>query len=152
MTTMTDAQAAEAIRAHHDEMATELRRRVAAVGRAVRDGLSPTASREPVLEYLDSEVLPHAAAEERSLYPAGDAGLLALLVRSMRDEHDNLVGHVDRLRRASEAIEIVGISSAILALFESHLHKENELLIPALVSDPDVSLVTLLGGMHELLG
>ena len=152
MTTMTDAQAAEAIRAHHDEMASELRRRVAAVGSAVRDGHSLADSRERVLEYLDNELLPHAAAEEKALYPAGDAGLLALLVRSMRDEHVNLVNHVDRLRGASEAVEVIGISSAILALFESHLHKENEVLIPALVADPDVSLGTLLGGMHELLG
>lgn len=30
--------------------------------------------------------------------------------------------------------------------------KENELLIPALVADPDVSLGKLLVGMHELLG
>jgi iron-sulfur cluster repair protein YtfE (RIC family) len=152
MTTMTDAQAAEAMRAHHDEMATELRRRVAAVGTAVRDGRSHVDARKLVLEYLDNELLPHAAAEEKALYPAGDRGLPALLVRSMRDEHVNLVGHVDGLRASSEATEVIGISSAILALFESHLHKENDLLIPALVADPDVSLGTLLGGMHELLG
>lgn len=152
MTTMTDAQVAEAMRSHHAEMATELRRRVDAVASAVRDGRPHIDARLDVLAYLDQELLPHAAAEEQALYPAGDTGLVAMLVRSMRDEHVNLVNHVEACRDASDAIEAVAIASAILALFESHLHKENELLIPALVADRSVSLGELLGGMHELLG
>ena len=32
-----------------------------------------------------------------------------------------------------------------LALFESHLSKENDLLIPVLVADPNVALGALLG-------
>jgi hypothetical protein len=75
-----------------------------------------------------------------------------MLVRSMRDEHVNLVAHVGAFRDASDAIGAVGLSSAIYALFDSHLHKENDLLIPTLVADPSVSLAELLGGMHELLG
>jgi iron-sulfur cluster repair protein YtfE (RIC family) len=105
-----------------------------------------------VLDYLQNELLPHAAAEEKALYPAGDAGLTTLLVRSMRDEHENLIAHVEAFRDASDAIQAVALSSAILALFDSHLHKENDLLIPALQADPTVSLTELLGGMHELLG
>jgi hypothetical protein len=73
-------------------------------------------------------------------------------VHAMRDEHRNLVSHVDAFRRASDAVQAVGLSSAILALFDSHLSKENDLLIPALVADEHANLVELLGGMHELLG
>jgi hypothetical protein len=40
----------------------------------------------------------------------------------------------------------------VLALFEAHLWKENELLVPALVADPSVDLGRLLSGMHELVG
>lgn len=152
MTTLTDAQAAEAMRSHHAEMATELRRRVDAIASAVRDGRSHDDPRREVLAYLAGELLPHAAAEEEALYPAGDTGLVALLVRSMRDEHVNLVNHVEAFRDATDAVDAVAISSAIRALFESHLYKENELLIPALVADPSVALGELLGGMHELLG
>jgi hypothetical protein len=96
--------------------------------------------------------LPHAPAEEAALYPAGDSGRTALLVRAMKDEHRNLIAHVAALRVAADGVEAVGISSAILALFESHLSKENDLLIPVLVTDPNVALGALLGGMHELLG
>ena len=152
MITMTDAQAAAAMRAHHSEMRDQLGRRVNELLATVSRGFDPAQSLGTVLEYLDTEVLPHAAAEEKALYPAGDAGRSALLVKAMRAEHVNLIEHVAYLRFASSAVDAVALSSAILALFESHLHKENELLIPSLVADPDVSLSVLLGGMHELLG
>ncbi len=151
-TPMTDAQAAEAIRAHHAELATNLRRHVAALAEAVEARQPHAGARGAVLDYLENELLPHAAAEEKALYPAGDAGLTALLVRAMRDEHANLIEHVAALRDTGDAIKSVGLASAILALFESHLHKENDLLIPALVDNPAVRLAELLDGMHELLG
>jgi iron-sulfur cluster repair protein YtfE (RIC family) len=145
--TMTDVQAVAAIRAHHAELASDVRRLALAVVGA--GGSAATGG--DLLDYLDREVLPHAAAEERALYPAGDSGATALLVRAMRDEHANLIAHVDALRHAT-GIEAAGSAMSILALFESHLHKENDLLIPALAADPDVSLADLLHGMHELLG
>lgn len=152
MTTLTDAQAADAMRAHHFEMATTLRQRVADLRSAVEAGGPHADAHGAVLDYLDNELLPHARAEEEALYPAGDSGPPALLVRAMRDEHLNLIGHVDAFRVATAPIEAVALSGAIFALFDSHLHKENDLLIPALVAVPDVSLAQLLGGMHELLG
>lgn len=152
MMTMTDAQAAEAFRSHHAEMETSLRKRVAALGASVQTRQSHFAQQRAVLDYLENELLPHAAAEEKALYPAGDTGLAALLVRAMRDEHRNLIAHVEAFRDATDAIQAMGLGSAILALFESHLAKENDLLIPALVADPNASLGELLDGMHELLG
>jgi iron-sulfur cluster repair protein YtfE (RIC family) len=152
MSTMTDEQAAGAIRDHHAELAAELRERVAGVGDTVRARQSHAAAQRALLDYLEEELVPHARAEEEALYPAGDTGATAMLVRSMRDEHVDLVKHVDALRRAPDAVAAVALSSAILALFESHLHKENDLLIPALVEAPGVSLARLLAGMHELLG
>lgn len=149
--TLTDAQAAEAMRAHHDEMATELRQRIAALRVAAGSDEPHADAQRAVLDYLDGELVPHALAEERALYPAGDTGVVALLVRAMRNEHVDLIAHVETFRDASTALEAVATSSAILALFESHLAKENDLLVPALVADPNVSLGELLGGMHELL-
>ena len=149
---MTDQQAADAMRAHHESMAITLRQRVAALGAGVQAGQGHIAEQSGVLDYLDRDLLPHALAEEKALYPAGDSGPTAMLVHAMRDEHRNLVAHVDAFRAATDAIQAVALSSAILALFDSHLAKENDLLIPALVADEHVSLVELLGGMHELLG
>jgi hypothetical protein len=70
----------------------------------------------------------------------------------MRDEHVNLVAHVTQLRGASDPVSAASLAAATLALFESHLHKENDLLVPALVDDPNVSIAELLAGMHELIG
>jgi iron-sulfur cluster repair protein YtfE (RIC family) len=152
MMTMTDQQAADAMHAHHTEMATTLRRRVAALGVAVQAREGHVEQQRSVLDYLEHDLLPHAMAEEKALYPAGDSGLTAMLVHAMVVEHRNLVAHVDAFRETTDAIQAVALSSAILALFESHLAKENDLLVPALVADEHVSLIELLGGMHELLG
>jgi iron-sulfur cluster repair protein YtfE (RIC family) len=150
--TLTDAEAAVAIREHHVELQDALRERVVALRHAVQAGQAHGPAQRAVLAFLDTELLPHAAAEERSIYPAGDRGLTAMLVQAMLEEHRNLIAHVAGLRDSAEAMEAVGSASAIQALFESHLSKENDLLLPALVADPSVSLGALLGGMHEILG
>ncbi|MHB8398113.1 MAG: hemerythrin domain-containing protein [Candidatus Limnocylindrales bacterium] len=147
-----DAEAAAAIRAHHDELRDTLRARVGDLRDAVRAGRPRGVSERAVLGYLEGDLLPHAAAEEATLYPAGDTGLTALLVRAMREEHKGIIAHVERLRGTADGLEAVATASAILALFEAHLWKENELLIPALVADPSVSLGELLSGLHELVG
>ena len=152
MPTLTDAESAGAIREHHAELQNALRERVAALRHAVQPGQSHEPAQRAVLAFLDTELLPHAAAEERSIYPAGDRGLTALLVQAMLEEHRNLIAHVASLRESAEAIDAVANARVIQALFESHLSKENDLLLPALVADASVSLGALLGDMHEILG
>lgn len=152
MTAKPDHEAAEAIRAHHVELHDGLRIRVLDLQGAVRAGRVHDTSLKTVSSYLEDELLPHAIAEERALYPVGDTGLTALLVRAMREEHKELIARVDSLRTAADGIEAAVTAGAILALFESHLWKENELLVPAFVADPNVSLSDLLIGMHELVG
>ena len=152
MSSLANEEAASAIRAHHQELHEDLQTRVAALRDAVRSGADHVAARDAVIGYLDRDLLPHAAAEETALYPAGDAGVTAMLVRAMRNEHRDIVGRVAELRTATDPIDAATAASAILALFESHLSKENDLLLPALVGSPDVSLHDLLGEMHELVG
>lgn len=149
---MRNTEAAEAIRAHHLELATTLRQRVTDLVAVARERRPHGEAHARVLEYLEGELLPHARAEEEALYPVGDTGVTAMLVRAMRDEHVDLVGRVEGLRAEQDPIDAAASASAILALFDSHLHKENDLLIPILVEMPDVSLASLLAGMHELLG
>lgn len=152
MSNLADEEAAASIGAHHAELNEDLRVRVAALGDAVRSGADTGPAHEALITYLDRELLPHAAAEEAALYPAGDTGITAMLVQAMCDEHRNLVERVGALRGTTDALDAATDAGAILALFESHLSKENDLLIPALVASPDVSLADLLRGMHELVG
>ena len=152
MPTLTDDESADAIRAHHAELQDALRDRVVLLRDVVKAGQVLGPAKRAVLAFLDTELLPHAAAEERSIYPAGDRGVTAMLVQAMLAEHRNLIAHVAGLRESADAIEAVGSATAIQALFESHLSKENDLLLPALMADPSVSLGELLSGMHEILG
>lgn len=152
MPTVTDQDAAAAIRAHHIELADGLLDRVTSLGAAAREAAPYGEPRDRLVAYLDAEVVPHAAAEERTIYRAADVDGLALLVEAMRAEHRDLIGRVDALRGAADPIAAVSEASAIHALFASHVAKENDRLIPALLATPEVSLGDLLAGMHELLG
>ncbi len=107
---------------------------------AVQTGRPDEPAQQTVSAFLDTELLPLAAAEERSIYPAGNRGLTAILVQAMLEEHRNLIAHVAGLRGSTEATVAVGSASAIKALFKSHLSKENDLRLPALVADLGVSL------------
>ncbi len=152
MANPTGLDAAASIRAHHEELHDGLRMRVIALVAAVRDASDAGPATDAVLAFLDGELLPHAAAEERTLYRAADSGPSALLVEAMQAEHRDIVARVDGLRHVDEPLEAATAASAILALFESHLAKENDRLIPALLVRPDLFLGDLLAGMHELVG
>lgn len=152
MTDISRTEADRMIRAHHAELHRELAARVRSLEAAVAAG-GPFASEQvAIIAHLDGEVMPHATAEEAVLYAAGDHGPTAMLVRAMREEHVGLAAWLDRLRDADDGLTASGTALAILALFESHLWKENELLLPALLADPSVDLGAVLHGMHELVG
>ncbi|HEX5466606.1 MAG TPA: hemerythrin domain-containing protein [Candidatus Limnocylindrales bacterium] len=147
-----EAAAAAAIRAHHAELGAGLRQRTEGLHDAVRLGLDEAAARSELLAFLRGELLPHAAAEERTLYPAAARGRASLLVEAMLEEHRRLLAEVDALAAAPAPILAASAAAAIRALFDAHLWKENELLVPFLAAEPDLSLAGLLGGMHELVG
>jgi hemerythrin HHE cation binding domain-containing protein len=152
MSTHAPVEAVAAIKGHHAELHNGLRDRVNVLRAAARQNGPYEAERDAIVAFLDAEILPHAAAEERTLYRAADTGASALLIEAMRAEHRDLVARVGELRQAGDLITSVSEASAILALFESHLAKENDRLIPALLALPGVSLGDLLAGMHELVG
>jgi hypothetical protein len=144
--------AANAIKGHHAELHDALRRRVGSLASAVRRSAEGLGERDAVVEYLESEILPHARAEESTLYRAADEGSTGPLIEAMRAEHADLAVRLGNLRTATDPVAALSAASAILALFESHLAKENDQLIPALLARPGVGLDELLAGLHELVG
>lgn len=144
--------AAAAIKEHHRALVDGLQARNDQVLNAVRSAGDARAAAAAEIEFLDAEILPHAVAEEATLYGAAAHGASALLVEAMVAEHRNLRRRIDALRTADDGPGVLAASSAVLALFEAHVAKENEQLLPALERDPTVSLDELLAGMHELVG
>jgi hypothetical protein len=59
---------------------------------------------------------------------------------------------VDELEGATGPVRVAAAARALAAVFDLHLAKENELVVPLLVAADDVALADLLAGMHALLG
>jgi uncharacterized protein (DUF2249 family) len=150
-----DARAAEAVEAHHAEMAGALALKVESLSAAARAGRQSDADevRGDLVDWCRTELVPHALAEESTLYQAAAERVEArLLVEAMLAEHQVIIGLASQLARASHAVSAAELARALRVVFESHLAKENDQILPLLVSAPDVSVAELLAGMHELLG
>lgn len=84
------------------------------------------------------------------MYPVGHGRPESrLLVDGMLAEHGVITGLVDEVAAATDLIRAGVAAGALLEMFQSHLAKENELLLPVLAGAPDVSLVELVHAMHE---
>jgi uncharacterized protein (DUF2249 family) len=148
-----DLTAERAIRGHHAAMDAELSALVGALVDAAAAGRDGEGERAALLRWLDEDLVPHAAAEERALYPVAAATVWGhALVDGMLREHVAIVEAVEKLRSALGPVRAAAAANAVRALFAVHLVKENELIVPPLVASADVSVAHLLDGMHELLG
>ena len=107
-TSEADATAAEAVEQHHAQMAGALAAHVARLTDAAAAGDASAADRA------------HAMPEGR------------LLVASMIDEHHVITGLVDAIARADDPVRTAASATALRVMFDSHLAKENELVLPLL--------------------
>jgi uncharacterized protein (DUF2249 family)/iron-sulfur cluster repair protein YtfE (RIC family) len=145
-----DSRAVEAVEQHHAMLAGSL---ATQVERLVTAGAVWQPARDGLVAWCRSDLVPHAQAEEATLYPAA-AGFdrTRLLVDAMLVEHGVISRLVEDLAEATDGVRAAGIAMALRALFETHLSKENDQLLPLLAQAPNVDLAGLLGGMHDLLG
>lgn len=149
-----DVRAARAIEQHHARLAADLSAQVEALVSAAADGDLPSAakSRQQLVSWARQELVPHALAEEQTMYPAAHQHTEArLLVDGMLDEHRRIIGLVDEVETSPETVSAAAAARALLVIFEGHLVKENELLIPFLCGIPDVALTEVLATMDECL-
>lgn len=118
------------------------------------DMLSPAVedARSELARYCEQELLPHAAAEEDSLYRAGaELSASELLVAAMTAEHVTLRALVDEVVNARSSARLAAAAGGLRSLFEAHLAMENDRLLPALVA-AGVDLETVISDLHNLLG
>lgn len=145
----TDAETAEEIRRHHAVMVQDVDRLSAALDEAAESGADAAPARSALLEWITTVLVPHAAQEEETTYPA--AARLAegrLLIMGMLAEHD-LIRHLAALVRGTKNPAAAGAyARALFETFASHQRKENEYILPLLVDDPSVSLTDLMSSSH----
>ena len=149
--TITDADAFEAMLAHHRTLEDQVARRVATVREAGGSNRPNEAAVAELVAYVAEEVLPHAMAEEHSIYQAaGGLPDLAGTVAEMIAEHRQLMASVGALATSQSPADAADLAGSIGALFATHVAKENDLLLPPLQADDTVSLSELLVQMHRL--
>jgi len=149
--TITDADAFEAMLAHHRSLEDQVARRVATLRVAVDRNNPYEPAVAELVAFLAEEVLPHATAEEHSIYQAaGGFPDLVGTVAEMIAEHRQLVASVEALATSPSPTDAVQLAASIGTLFTAHVAKENELLLPPLQADDTVSLSELLIQMHGL--
>ena len=153
MTTITATEAYEAMLEHHKRLGEQLAGRADAVSGAVVAGRPHGAAVASLIAYLAEEILPHAAAEEKTIYPAAAAHTgLAGVVSEMTAEHRTLSAAGTRLATLTDGAAAAQQAQQIAGLFAAHAAKENDLLLPALLASHSVDLAALLGQMHASSG
>lgn len=147
-----DSAALEAIEHHHAELVGGFAARAAALLAAVRAGRDWREARDALVAWCQTELLPHAESEEAVLYPAArELQDVEQLVRAMSYEHALLGNLVAQLRSANDASAVLMRAGASQTLFEAHVAKENELLLPAMVAAHGISVARLLDEMQASL-
>ena len=151
--TITATEAYEAMRTHHRVLGEQLTERADAVSGAVGAGQPHGAAVAGFIAYLAGEVLPHAAAEERTIYPAAAARAeLADVLGEMIAEHVTLSAGGARLAALTDGAAAAEQAQQIAGLFAAHAARENDLVLPALLADQSVDLAALLDQMHHDAG
>ena len=158
MTTLTiasdsaDAEAMDAVANHHAQMSGELTLLVTNLVNAA-DGDNATSARDRLVAWARESLVPHALAEEKTLYPAArELTEGRLLVDAMLAEHVAIVAIAEEVDKAPTHVAAAAAGRAMQALFAVHLDKENDQLLPLLGASPNHSVASLLEGMHEVLG
>ena len=150
-TNKADSAALDAITQHHAELVGTVVAHATALLDASSAGSLEGASnaRRDLVLFCRGELLPHAIAEEDTLYalarelPGG-----TLLIDAMIADHRVLAELIDDLAGATTPLGASAAAHALRVLFELHVEKENDYVLPALAASTEVSLADGLERMH----
>jgi hemerythrin-like domain-containing protein len=144
---MTDHNAAtlQALKAHAEALVTVVS------ARGTRGVTQHAVDR--LVDWCRAELVPHAVAEESTLYrPVAESDAGSLLVEGMLEEHRTIYRLVDELEQATDPVRAVATVGALEAVVSAHLAKEDDELLPLLVHSPYIALADALQGLEELVG
>jgi uncharacterized protein (DUF2249 family) len=147
-----DSAAVEAITQHHAELVgTVIAHTTALLDASTRGDIQgASGARRDLVLFCRGDLLPHAVAEEDSLYAlARQLPAARMLVDAMIAEHRVLADLIDDLADATTPLAASAAAQALRVLFELHADKENEFILPALAEDASVSLAGALDAMHR---
>jgi len=136
----------------HAVLRRGLERRAGTLCEAVESGVPFEWQMKVLREYIAGEILPHAEAEERSLFQSAASKArgseLSELVGALTAEHHALAYLTTRLKAGADGREAATAAEWIATLFAGHVAKVNDKLLPALIAS-GADLASLLADMHE---
>ena len=131
MTTLLDP-AVTAAQTRHEELRRDLVRHTEYLIAAVGSNAPHAPAQERLVEFLRTELLPHAAEEEDLLDVAADTEATGLLAHLMQDEH-RLLGVLCRVvEHAAHPVDAAVAAGALAVLFDLCVLLEDDHLLPAL--------------------
>ena len=134
---------------HHAVLRRGLERRTGTLCEAADSGVPLERPLTALREYIASEILPHANAEERTLYRAAATQARGSeLVSALIAEHQALTYLAGWLQPGADSHDAATAAERIATLFAGHVAKENDLLLPALTGS-GADLAALLADMHH---
>ena len=149
--TLTQNEAYHAMLAHHAALDEEVDLQVKSISGKVANNESTDTAVAALVTFLNSEVVPHAIAEEHTIYQAAIDKLgLSDLIGQMTSEHKVLIGEIAALKNSVSNTSAAEHAESFASLFSQHVSKENELILPQLLHSQEVDLTVLLSEMHEL--
>lgn len=106
---------------------------------------------DDLVAFVAGQVLPYAAAEEASIYAAARAHhQLSGAAAGMLSEHEQLASMLSWLTKASDATAAVEGAGGLVAVFTSHVAKEEALVLPRLLGEGTVDPAGFVARMDEL--
>lgn len=141
-----DAAAVDAIKERHAHLTGALAARTEGLISAAGAGhrIEADAARQALVDWCRHDLAADVTAEERLLYPAARRRPEGrLLVDALLRQHQTVNGLADDVASTTDALRAAAAGRALQALVENRLQVVDELVLPVLGSDPEVSLADL---------
>jgi len=139
----SEAAALEALTQHHAQLVGTVVAHASALLDASAAGSLEGASsaRRDLVLFCRGEVLPHSIAEEDTVYAlARELPGLRPLVDSMIADHRTMAELIDDLAGATTPLGASAAAHALRVLFELHVEKDGDYILPAIAASESVSL------------
>ncbi len=149
--TTTQFEALDAMLRHHQSLVNDVGRFVAQLADRRKGPTGFESARAELLAFLSEEVIPHALAEEATVYKTAMAiEELRPTVRDMTSEHRTLIDASEALAGAANVTAAIDVATRIESLFSHHVERANVVLLPALFNS-GVDLADLIKRMRAEL-
>ncbi len=149
----SEAAALEALTQHHAQLVGTVVAHASALLDASAAGSLEGASsaRRDLVLFCRGEVLPHSIAEEDTVYAlARELPGLRPLVDAMIADHRTMAELIDDLAGATTPLGASAAAHALRVLFELHVEKDGDYILPAIAESESVSLADGIAQLQAL--